>query len=117
MGDGRARKGRFFRYVLLMGLTAAVWVAMVSLAAGRPFRMGRIPGKGAAMGCGVCHVNPNGGGKRNPFGKDYENIAVQAGEKYTEALAGKDSDGDGFTNDQEFNANTHPGDPNSKPAG
>ena len=117
MGNGRACKKRFPRSVLLTVLAVVISLTVVSLAAGRPFRMGRIPGKGAAMGCGVCHVNPNGGGKRNPFGKDYEEIAVRAGEKYTEALSGKDSDGDGFTNDQEFNANTHPGDPNSKPAG
>lgn len=79
----------------------------------RPYRMGKIPQ--TILGCGVCHVNPNGGGARNSLGQDYEKMALSAGDTYTEALGARDSDGDGYTNDQEFAAGTHPGDPASQP--
>ena len=56
--------------------------------------------------CGLCHVDFNGGGQRTPYGEDYRN------NNYTAASIGiLDSDGDGFTNDQEAAASTltHPG--------
>ncbi len=50
----------------------------------------------------------------NRFGRDYlgsgRNVAA------LRALAGKDSDGDGFTNDAEFKAGTDPGEPRSNPS-
>jgi len=83
----------------------------------RPFRLDVLPDKGVNFGCGTCHIDPNGGGPRNPFGSDYERIGIPAGDKYTDALAKLDSDGDGWTNEQEFAAKpvTHPGNPNSHP--
>lgn len=81
----------------------------------RSFRLGRLPDKGKNFSCGTCHVDPMGGGRRNPFGRDYESIGIMAGEKYTKALGELDSDGDGFTNDGEFAASTNPGDARSKP--
>jgi len=56
--------------------------------------------------CGLCHVDFNGGGQRTPYGEDYRN------NNYAAANIGiLDSDGDGFTNDQEAAASTltHPG--------
>ena len=56
--------------------------------------------------CGLCHVDFNGGGQRTPYGEDYRN------NNYSAASIGiLDSDGDGFTNDQEAAASTltHPG--------
>jgi hypothetical protein len=107
------------RFILC--LLAGLFVSLLTLvsqepAQARPFRLGVLPDKGAKFGCGTCHVNPAGGGPRNPFGQDYEKLAIKAGEKYTQELGAMDSDKDGATNDEEFSAGTNPGDPASKPA-
>lgn len=83
----------------------------------RAFRLEKLPDGGKNFSCGTCHINPAGGGARNKFGADYERIAIPAGDKYTDDLAKLDSDGDGFTNTEEFSANpvTNPGDSNSHP--
>ncbi|XP_048241437.1 uncharacterized protein LOC124142797 [Haliotis rufescens] len=46
---------------------------------------------------GVGHKNPQGGGNRNPFGLDFQQV-----KQWTEELCQKDSDGDGLTNGQEL---------------
>ena len=108
-----------YRYVIFLSftLTAFILIIGVTNTIGRPFRVDVLPDKGRNWGCGTCHVNPAGGGQRNAFGRDYERIGIPAGDRYTQALADTDSDGDGFTNDAEFNANppTKPGDAASKP--
>lgn len=98
---------------VFVGITFSL--ALFSTALSRPFRMGRIPDKGKNFACGTCHVKPGGGGARNSFGSDYERIAIKAGDNYTEDLGKTDSDGDGFDNNREFEAGTHPGDAKSKP--
>ncbi len=60
--------------------------------------------------CVLCHIDPNGGGTRNAYGEAFRN----AGHSYT-AIEGADSDGDGFTNLQEIQALTFPGDAASHP--
>ena len=62
--------------------------------------------------CNLCHPNYPNSFARNGFGSDY----ASGGHLFNATLEGKDSDGDGFTNIQEINARTFPGDPNSKPA-
>ncbi len=104
---------RRFKYALILILIPLILIPI--LAYGREFRPALLPDKGKNFGCGTCHISSAGGGPRNAFGRDWEAIAVPRGDKYVPELASKDSDGDGFTNDEEFNANKHPGDPNSKP--
>ena len=106
---------RIVLYTLTIFFSLIFSLMLFSTASSRPFRIGRLPDKGKGFGCATCHINTRGGGARNSFGSDYEKIAIKAGEKYTGELGKKDSDGDGFTNDREFEARTHPGDPNSKP--
>lgn len=106
---------RFTKHILVLFICIVLALASVSIVFSRSFRMGKLPDKGKNFGCATCHVNPSGGGDRNPFGKDYERIGLKAKDTYTEELGKLDSDGDGATNDQEFAANTNPGDPNSKP--
>jgi hypothetical protein len=111
---------RYFPIISLSLICVALLLLIgVTSSTGRPFRVDNLPDKGRNWSCGTCHVNPAGGGQRNAFGKDYERIAIPAGDRYTKALGDKDSDGDGFTNDQEFNANppTKPWDAKSKPPG
>lgn len=105
----------FIKHLVILALSLACLTTLTSAATARPFRMGRIPDQGKGFGCGTCHIKAGGGGARNSFGSDYEKIAIKAGEKYTGALGKTDSDGDGFDNDREFKAGTHPGDAKSKP--
>jgi hypothetical protein len=102
---------------LMAVFTFSLLLAWVSMVDARPFRPEKLPDKGANWGCATCHVNPAGGGPRNAFGKDYEAIGLAAGDVYTAELGRKDSDGDGFTNDEEFNAKppTEPWNANSHP--
>lgn len=110
-------KKHSIRYILAIFICGMLSLIMISVVLGRPHRMKKIPDKGKNFGCGTCHIKPKGGGKRNPFGKDYKKIGLKAKDNYTDELGKLDSDGDGFTNDQEFDAGTNPGDAKSKPAG
>ncbi|TGC09112.1 PGF-CTERM sorting domain-containing protein [Methanolobus halotolerans] len=59
--------------------------------------------------CLTCHNNANGGGPRNPYGMAYE----ENGRDFA-SIENLDSDGDGFTNLEEINNLTFPGDPADK---
>jgi hypothetical protein len=106
---------RVTKYLLGFSVCGLFLLTVTSLTLARPFRISKLPDNGRHFGCGTCHVNKNGGGMRNPFGRDYEKIGLAAGDEYTAELGKLDSDGDGFTNDEEFAAGTNPGDPKSKP--
>ncbi|HLI49578.1 MAG TPA: DUF2231 domain-containing protein [Chthonomonas sp.] len=75
----------------------------------------------AAKNCTLCHV-PSGPPERNPYGKDVKRALERAGATMLtpailHSIDNLDSDGDGYTNAQEFAADTLPGDPNSHPDG
>ena len=59
--------------------------------------------------CIVCHQQASGG-PMNMFGQDY----LKHGSSIS-AISSLDSDGDGFTNDEELREGTFPGDSNSYP--
>jgi MYXO-CTERM domain-containing protein len=61
----------------------------------------RVPGSS----CGDCHVSSAGGGARNAFGSDF----ASAGYTWSASLRARDSDGDGWTNEQEINGGSNPG--------
>lgn len=119
----------------ILHITAA-FVFLVALNSyASEFRVSQIP-NGAKFGCANCHVSPAGGGARNAFGQRVEQSFLdnQGSVKWSAALAGLDSDGDGITNGQELQDPTgvwtigkanpgisanvsNPGDRNSKPTG
>lgn len=74
----------------------------------------------ANTSCKLCHEpSPP---KMNPYATDLKTALQQANKKQLtpevlQAVADKDSDGDGFSNAEELAADTMPGDPASKPAG
>jgi hypothetical protein len=111
----RILRRKALRYAMEFILIAVISLMFFSPCFARPFRMGRLPDKGQGFGCGTCHIDPKGGGARNPFGLSYQKMGLQAGERYTENLGKTDSDGDGFDNDSEFESGTHPGEAESKP--
>lgn len=120
---------------------AALFVVagLVDQAEARSKRVNQLP-NGSAVGCAVCHVDPNGGGTRTPFGEIVK-ASYMTGDGFLgdvvwgPELAALDSDGDGATNGEELgdpegiydwqsgdaapgdaDAVTNPGDPESFPA-
>ncbi|MFC1891564.1 hypothetical protein ACFLZT_04160 [Thermodesulfobacteriota bacterium] len=101
--------------LLSISLTLVFILSLTNDVSGKPFRLSKIPDGGKKFKCATCHANPKGGQPLSAFGNDWNTIALEAGDKYTEDLGKMDSDGDGFTNDQEFDARTNPGDLHSRP--
>lgn len=106
---------RFTKFILLFLGFSLLQCYPFCTVSGRPFRLTRIPDKGGNFGCATCHVSPKGGGELNGFGLDFKTYAIRNKDRYSEALGRLDSDGDGFTNDEEFAAMTHPGNADSIP--
>ena len=123
---GRRLKGRFC-LPLMLCFAAIVW----SVAAGaKPEFLdaaktaytfkpgGAIDGKS----CNLCHAGSTNRNSLNFYGRDVKGaLDSSADHQLTPALLhtldSHDSDGDGWRNSEEFNADTLPGDPASKPSG
>lgn len=69
---------------------------------------------GQGYNCNVCHTT-NAGPTRNPYGTAFQNAAGATVQLRLQAIEGLDSDGDTFTNLQELQAGSLPGDPSSTP--
>jgi len=108
----KSRK-KSMKYLPILVLALILLVSVIAI--GRSWRLALLPDEGANFGCATCHFSPGGGDARNAFGQDWEAIAIPAGDDYVPAIANKDSDGDGFANDEEFAAGTHPGNADSHP--
>jgi MYXO-CTERM domain-containing protein len=89
-------------------VSALAWASTVTSASA--FYPGSIPNGYSSPGvgrCDVCHINPAGGGARTVFGQDFERgpdgIALTSDDHlWSRWLAGRDSDGDGWSNGQEL---------------
>jgi len=62
-----------------------------------------------AQRCQVCHLTRSGMEGPNAFGKDWKRYGS------LQAILNLDSDGDGFSNEEELRAGTLPGDPRDHP--
>ena len=103
----------------------------------RSWRPGQLP-NGNVFSCANCHIDPGGGGPRNPFGQAveaeltrlYGNAVGEQRGFWSASLSGFDSDGDFYTNGEELGDPagtwiqgtpnppgpvTHPGNPSSHP--
>lgn len=95
------------KYLLNLCTCGMIILTVATIALGRPHRIGVLPDKGENFGCLTCHITP--GGELNAFGKDYGAIAIEAGDQFVEAIKKLDSDGDGFSNEEEFATGKNPG--------
>lgn len=93
--------------ILLIAFTIGAFIAS-PLTKARPSYVKDLP-TSLKNYCNVCHATASGG-PLNVFGDDYLRLGLNIN-----ATANLDSDGDGFTNEEELAADTFPGDPNSYP--
>ena len=77
-------------------------IALATVAHAKGFRRGQVP-NGGQIGCVLCHVDPEGGGRLNVFGQLVEDGYLDGGNVvWGPALAALDADGDGVTNGEEL---------------
>lgn len=88
---------RFWRFAL--ALCVGLVAALATLVGAHSSYVGRIP-NGSVSRCSNCHVDPAGGGTRTSFGQDFKDNSPS--DRWSAALAAKDSDGDGWSNGAEL---------------
>ncbi|HWU68419.1 MAG TPA: thrombospondin type 3 repeat-containing protein [Stenotrophobium sp.] len=98
--------------MLLLGASLAALLASAAAQAEPAFARMYRQVYGYPPSCNACHKD-GGGTPRNEFGKAFK----QAGENLAAfaKIGGLDSDGDGYSNDEEARAKSNPGDPHSTP--
>jgi hypothetical protein len=101
------------RIKLVIVLMALGLIVLSSVATGLSGYRSRLPDFGTNFSCETCHEE--GGSTLNEFGVDFQ----ANGNHYDNTLGEKDSDDDGYSNDDEFSASpvTNPGNANSHPVG
>lgn len=96
------RMGSIFALLLLFSIPQAEAVGLYRFT---------VP-NGNRFGCSLCHLSnaPSFPFDLNAFGRDFQSTAIPAGSvqnpKWTQDLANKDSDGDGYTNGEELHETT-----------
>jgi hypothetical protein len=109
-------KGRFF--AALVGV--CFFMALSGFAHARPAYLGTFDAKYGTDGtrldtCSLCHIGNPGNVNLNPYGQAFEAAPGFPNDAAFTAIEGADSDGDGFSNIDEINALTFPGDPADHP--
>jgi hypothetical protein len=85
-----------------LNLSLVILLITISIALPRSFRVNQIP-NGEVNSCQTCHINPEGGGVRNAFGKLIESrFLVGENVNWNPLLASLDADNDGVTNGEEL---------------
>jgi hypothetical protein len=103
------RTARYQKILLICFAGLILLLASTLTAFGFSSYSNKLPDNAENYSCSTCHS----GSKLNEFGVDFE----ENEKKCDDSLMSMDSDGDGFTNEEEFNAEspTNPGDANSYP--
>jgi len=104
----KAKRPKLLGLLMLFGL-----FVLSSSVSGYSGYKDQLPDFGTSFNCETCHLGA--GGTLNDFGEDF----LANGIEYDDTLGLLDSDGDSYTNDEEFDANpvTNPGDASSYPTG
>jgi hypothetical protein len=105
----QTRAWRWGKGLLLATILLSLIFSVTLSAIGYSSYNKKLPDGGSGFSCTTCHEGNN----LNEFGVDF----MDNGNKYDDVLAARDSDGDGFTNAEEFGAEspTNPGDNASYP--
>jgi hypothetical protein len=100
------------RWFLAFGLGLLIWECCSQAWALPAYRRLWEKTNGYNVSCGICHVR-GGGSELTGYGKDFQRFGMTPGA--LEAIADRDSDGDGAKNLDEITARSNPGDPRSTP--
>jgi hypothetical protein len=100
--------------VILMLVAFVAWLGRPEPAQANSSDMARLTGRypASTVSCSTCHTSSIPA--LNAYGADYKSNGRSAAALAT--IEPTDSDGDGYTNLQEINAGTNPGDPSSHPS-